>query len=57
MIIATIAMLIFDQAGDIQSQYTVYWISLAVNVSLIVVFLYQVINQITNFLGINCFSL
>jgi len=57
MIIATIAMLIFDQTGDIQSQYTVYWISLAVNVSLIVVFLYQVINQITNFLGINCFSL
>lgn len=56
-IIGTILMIGLDLRQNIDGEIIVFWGLFAVNFVMILRFLYSTINQITKFLGINCFSI
>lgn len=55
--IATLMMIICEVMGWTAWRVTIFWCMFAVNTTLIFRFLHGVVNQITDFLGIYCFSI
>jgi hypothetical protein len=56
-IIGTILMIGLDLRQNVDGQIIVFWALFAVNLAMTLRFLWSTINQITKFLGINCFSI
>lgn len=56
-LVATALMLLFEALGSLRGQTIVFWICFAVNLTETLVFLSRTIIQITDYLGIYCFSL
>lgn len=56
-LVATAFMVLFQALGSLRGQKLVFWICFAVNLVETLVFLSRAIMQITDYLGIYCFSL
>ena len=56
-LVATGLMIRLDHVFDHRGMRTVFWGCFLINVITIVGFLYSVIEQITSYLGIQCFSI
>lgn len=55
--IATLMMMVCEMMGWNSWRVSVFWVMFAVNTALILRFIHGVVNQITNYLGIYCFSI
>lgn len=58
LVLATLFMFYLDKThAPLTTMITVFWVCFAVNIVLILSFLYSTIRQITAYLGIECFTL
>ena len=57
MIVSTLVLMRYHAKGNTRVMVMVFWVCMALNILLTIAFLTTTIRQITQYLGIQCFSL